>query len=170
MEVANIKNYVTTLHLWNPSSNYVPTHHQQNGSVERKHHHIVETSLTLLAHCSAPLTYWVEAFQTVCYLINRLPSPILNNESPFKNFFLSDLITAFCVSLDVLVGVIFAFTTNTNSISTPTHASSLGIVPLTVATNAFIHQLVGSTSPDTSSLMIQFNHSPPICPSLKLPP
>jgi hypothetical protein len=55
--------------------------------VERKHRHIVETGLTLLAHCSAPLTYWAEAFQTACYLINRLPTPILNNESPFQKLF-----------------------------------------------------------------------------------
>jgi hypothetical protein len=70
----------------------------------------------------------------------------------------------------VVVGLIFALTTNTSSIFTPTHASSLGIVPLTMAINAFIHQLVGSTSLDTSSLMSQFTHSPPIHPSLKFPP
>lgn len=29
----------------------------QNGSVERKHRHIVEIGLTLLAHVSLPLTY-----------------------------------------------------------------------------------------------------------------
>jgi len=31
--------------------------HQQNGSVKRKHRHIVEMGLTLLAHCSAPIQY-----------------------------------------------------------------------------------------------------------------
>jgi hypothetical protein len=64
-----------------------PHTHQQNGYVECKHRHIVETGFTLLAHCSAPLTYWAEAFQTACYLINRLPTPILNNESPFQKLF-----------------------------------------------------------------------------------
>jgi len=39
-----------------------PHTHQQNGSVERKHRHIVEMGLTLLAHCSVPLQYWAKAF------------------------------------------------------------------------------------------------------------
>jgi hypothetical protein len=47
-----------------------PHTYQQNGFVKRKHQHIVAMGLTLLAHCSAPLTYWAKAFQIVCYLIN----------------------------------------------------------------------------------------------------
>jgi histone deacetylase 1/2 len=39
-----------------------PHAHQQNGSVERKHHHIVEVGLSLLAHASMPLKYRDEAF------------------------------------------------------------------------------------------------------------
>jgi histone deacetylase 1/2 len=34
-----------------------PHTHQQNGTIERKQHHIVETGLTLLAHASVPLCY-----------------------------------------------------------------------------------------------------------------
>jgi histone deacetylase 1/2 len=34
-----------------------PHTHQQNGTIESKHRHIVETSLTLLAHASVPLCY-----------------------------------------------------------------------------------------------------------------
>jgi hypothetical protein len=64
-----------------------PHTHEQNGSVERKHRHIVEMGLTLLAHASAPLTYWAEAFQTASYLINRLPTPVLQNLSPFQKLF-----------------------------------------------------------------------------------
>ncbi|MCH80541.1 retrovirus-related Pol polyprotein from transposon TNT 1-94, partial [Trifolium medium] len=58
------------------------THHQ-NGSVERKHRHIVENGLTLLAHAKVPLHFWDHAFLTATYLINRLPSPTLDNKSPF---------------------------------------------------------------------------------------
>jgi len=32
--------------------------HEQNGSVERRRRHTVETSLTLLGQCSAPLQFW----------------------------------------------------------------------------------------------------------------
>jgi hypothetical protein len=37
---------------------YCPHTYQQNGSVVRKHWHIVETSLALLAHASVPLKFW----------------------------------------------------------------------------------------------------------------
>lgn len=39
-----------------------PHTHQQNGSAERKHRHIVEMGLALLAHAHAPLKFWDEAF------------------------------------------------------------------------------------------------------------
>jgi transposase InsO family protein len=60
-----------------------PHAHQQNGSAERKHRHIVEVGLTLLAHASMPLKFWDEAFLTAVFLINRLPSRVINNETPF---------------------------------------------------------------------------------------
>jgi hypothetical protein len=50
-----------------------PYAHQQNGSVERKHQHIVDMGLALLAHVSIPLKFWDEAFLTAVFLINRLP-------------------------------------------------------------------------------------------------
>lgn len=47
-----------------------PHTHQQNGSAERKHCHIVETGLALLAHASVPLKFWDDAFLCATYLIN----------------------------------------------------------------------------------------------------
>jgi hypothetical protein len=64
-----------------------PHTHQQQGSIERKHRHIVETGLSLLSHAHMPLRYWDDAFQTACYLINRLPTPIIQNKSPFEKLF-----------------------------------------------------------------------------------
>jgi hypothetical protein len=61
--------------------------HQQNGSVERKHRHIVETGLALLAHASMPLKFWDEAFLTSTYLINCLPTRVLDNLSPVERLF-----------------------------------------------------------------------------------
>jgi transposase InsO family protein len=60
-----------------------PHAHQQNGSAERKHRHIVEVGLTLLAQASMPLNFWDEAFSTAVFLINRLPSKVINDETPF---------------------------------------------------------------------------------------
>jgi len=62
------------------------THHQM-GSVERKHRHLVDMGLAMLAHASVPLSIWDEAFQTSCYLINRLPSPVTKNKSPYQTLF-----------------------------------------------------------------------------------
>jgi hypothetical protein len=56
-----------------------PYAHQQNGSAERKHRHIVEVGLSLLTHASMPLKYWDEAF-----LIARLPTKVLNFSSPLE--------------------------------------------------------------------------------------
>jgi hypothetical protein len=64
-----------------------PHTHQQNGSVERKHRHIVETGLALLAHASMPLKFWDEAFLTVIFLINRLPTLVLHHMSPIEKLF-----------------------------------------------------------------------------------
>lgn len=52
-----------------------------------KHHHLVETGLSLLAHSSVPQSHWDDAFQIACFLINRLPSPVTSHKSPFELFF-----------------------------------------------------------------------------------
>ena len=46
---------------------------QQNGCAERKQIHVVETARTLAS--KVPHQFWVEAFLTAVYLINRL-SPV----------------------------------------------------------------------------------------------
>jgi hypothetical protein len=56
---------------------------QQNGLAERKLRHILETGLTLLAHCHLSNRYWVDAFITAVHIINRLPTPTLQHLSPF---------------------------------------------------------------------------------------
>lgn len=64
-----------------------PYTHEQNGSVERKHRHITEVGLTLLVNASVPLQFWGEAFQTATFLINRLPTPILDDVSALEKLF-----------------------------------------------------------------------------------
>jgi hypothetical protein len=54
---------------------------------ERRHRHLVETGLTLLTDAHMPLSYWPYAFQTAAYLINRMPTSTLNNQSPFEKLF-----------------------------------------------------------------------------------
>jgi histone deacetylase 1/2 len=59
-----------------------PHAHQQNGSAERKHRHIVEVGLALLANASMPLKFWDEALLTATRLINLLPSKVVNYQTP----------------------------------------------------------------------------------------
>jgi histone deacetylase 1/2 len=59
-----------------------PHAHQQNGSAGRKHRHIVEVGLALLANASMPLKFWDEAFLTTIFLINLLPSKVINFDTP----------------------------------------------------------------------------------------
>jgi hypothetical protein len=61
-----------------------PHTHQQNGSIERKHRHIVETGLSLLAQAAMPVTFWDEAFSTATFLINRLPTRVIDNATPLE--------------------------------------------------------------------------------------
>jgi len=43
---------------------------QQNGLAERKHRHIMEMGLTLLAQSGLSKKFWVDAFLTAIYIIN----------------------------------------------------------------------------------------------------
>ena len=61
-----------------------PHAHQQNGSAERKHQHIVEVGLALLANASMPLKFWDEAFLTATYIIILLPSKVINFDTPVQ--------------------------------------------------------------------------------------
>jgi hypothetical protein len=63
-----------------------PHTHHQDGSVERRHHQIVDTGLALLVHSGVPFKHWDDAFDTVCFLINRLPT-VTRPKSPFELLF-----------------------------------------------------------------------------------
>jgi len=60
---------------------------QQNGLAERKHRHIMEMGLTFLAQSGLPKQFWVDAFLTSIFIINRLPTKVLDYLSPFERLF-----------------------------------------------------------------------------------
>jgi hypothetical protein len=64
-----------------------PHAHQQNSSTERKHRHIVEIGLTLLAQAFMPLKFWDEAFTIAVYLINRTSNKVISYETPLERLF-----------------------------------------------------------------------------------
>ena len=60
---------------------------QQNGVAERKNRHLLDVVRTLLIESCVPSHFWCEALYTAIYLINRLPSPTLNDDSPYFRLF-----------------------------------------------------------------------------------
>lgn len=124
--------------------------------VERKHRHIVETGLALMAHASLPQHFWADAFHTAVYLINRLPTPFFIINHPFKNYFLNHQIIPSSKSLALFVGLISGRTIATNWISDPHNAFFLDIVTLTKDIAVSMSLLEDSMFPETSSLMNVF--------------
>lgn len=57
--------------------------------IERRHRIIRELGMTTLFHSYVPLYLWVEAFSTVVFVINRLPSSSLNFDTPYFKLFSS---------------------------------------------------------------------------------
>ncbi|KAE8667725.1 hypothetical protein F3Y22_tig00112383pilonHSYRG00494 [Hibiscus syriacus] len=57
---------------------------EQNGVVERKHRHIIESALVLMAQASILFKFWSYAVCTAVHLINRLPTSILQDRSPYE--------------------------------------------------------------------------------------
>ncbi|KAL9231947.1 hypothetical protein vseg_007105 [Gypsophila vaccaria] len=57
---------------------------QQNGRVERKHRHLVETARALLLNASLPKKFWGECVLAVTHIINRLPTHILGWKTPYQ--------------------------------------------------------------------------------------
>lgn len=55
-----------------------------NGRVERKHQHLLNVGRAILYQSKLPKTYWSYAFQFATFTINKVPTPILNQQSPYQ--------------------------------------------------------------------------------------
>jgi hypothetical protein len=64
-----------------------PHTHRQQGCVEYKHRHLIDTTLALLTDSHLPQKYRDEACLISCYLINRMPTRLLQNQSSFELLF-----------------------------------------------------------------------------------
>ena len=69
---------------------------QQNEIAERKNGHLLAIIRALLFHHNVPKHYWGKAALTATFLINRLPSKILDFHSPIQ------LLTRFFPDLHIL--------------------------------------------------------------------
>jgi hypothetical protein len=59
----------------------------RNGVAERKNRHLLETARALMFQMHVPKHFWADAVSTACFLINRMPSVVLNGETPYHTLF-----------------------------------------------------------------------------------
>nr|GEU80848.1 retrovirus-related Pol polyprotein from transposon TNT 1-94 [Tanacetum cinerariifolium] len=57
---------------------------QQNGVAEKKNKTLIEAARTMLADSLLPTTFWAEAFNTACYIQNRVLVTKPHNKTPYE--------------------------------------------------------------------------------------
>ena len=60
---------------------------QQNGRAKRKFCHILDIVRALLLSANVPAPFWGEAALNVVHAINRIPSPVIHNQTPYERLF-----------------------------------------------------------------------------------
>ena len=64
---------------------------QSNGKAERLNHTLKTFARAMLYQANMPKSFWAEAMTTAAYLINRLPSEVINNQIPYEKWYQKQL-------------------------------------------------------------------------------
>ena len=64
-----------------------PSTSQQNGKAERKLRHILDTVHALLLFTKVPAPFLGEATLHTVHAINRIPTPVIQNQTPYERLF-----------------------------------------------------------------------------------
>jgi len=80
---------------------------QQNGTVERKHQHILGIARSLLFQANLQKTFWAHVISHAGHIINRLPTLFLSQKCPFQMLY--ECLPDFTL-LKVFGSLCFAFT------------------------------------------------------------
>ena len=57
---------------------------QQNGIAERKNRHLLEVARALCFTMHVPKRFWADAVMTAVYLINRMPTRVIDYQTPLR--------------------------------------------------------------------------------------
>ncbi|RVX04557.1 Retrovirus-related Pol polyprotein from transposon TNT 1-94 [Vitis vinifera] len=78
---ALLHSYGTIHHLTCPGTS------QQNGRAKKKLRHILDTVRALLLSAKVPAPFWGEASLHAVHAINRIPSAVIHNQTPYERLF-----------------------------------------------------------------------------------
>ncbi|KAL5751676.1 hypothetical protein ACOSQ2_022183 [Xanthoceras sorbifolium] len=93
----------------------------------------------MLAHGKLPLIFWWEAFKTSTYLINRLPTPLLSNKTPFELIYNSKPVFTHLKPFGCSCFPYLRPYNNINSVFIPQNAFLLIIARIIRGTSIYIH-------------------------------
>ncbi|GJV12414.1 retrovirus-related pol polyprotein from transposon TNT 1-94 [Tanacetum coccineum] len=65
----------------------LPELHNKNGVAERKNRTLIEAASTMLTDSLLPITFWAEAVNTACYVLNRVLVTKPHNKTPYELVF-----------------------------------------------------------------------------------